>query len=283
MAFANFVHLRVHTSYSLAEGAIKVKDLVALCQKETMPAVAITDTANLFGALEFATSAAAGGVQPIIGCQINIRCQPREGKGNLQVVGGTGHVKPPPDQMVLLAQSEVGYGNLMALVSQAYLESDPGELPQIARDSLTDRSAGLIALSGSPRGAVSRLLKEQRQAAAHEELTWLSKTFPGRLYVELQRHGLAEEAALEEGLLDLAYELELPLVATNDCYFSDRSIAEAHDALLCIAQGMTVSNHNRRRVTPEHGFKSADEMRALFADLPEAVDNTLVIAQRCAF
>lgn len=283
MAFANFVHLRVHTSYSLAEGAIKVKDLVALCQKETMPAVAITDTANLFGALEFATSAAAGGVQPIIGCQINIRCQPREGKGNLQVVGGTGHVTPPPDQMVLLAQSEVGYGNLMALVSQAYLESDPGELPQIARDSLTDRNAGLIALSGGPRGAVSRLLKEQRQAAAHEELTWLSKTFPGRLYVELQRHGLAEEAALEEGLLDLAYELELPLVATNDCYFSDRSIAEAHDALLCIAQGMTVSNHNRRRVTPEHGFKSADEMRALFADLPEAVDNTLVIAQRCAF
>ena len=107
--------------------------------------------------------------------------------------------------------------------------------------------------------------------------------FPNRLYVELQRHGLAGEMAVEEGLLDLAYALDVPLVATNDCYFADRAMYEAHDALLCIAQGVTVSHQHRRRVTPEHGFKSAEEMRALFADLPEAVDNSLIVAQRCAY
>lgn len=283
MAYADFVHLHVHTAYSLAEGAIKVNDLIALCRREAMPAVAVTDTSNLFGALEFAISAAAGGVQPIIGCQINIRCLPREDKGALHVVGGTGHISPPPDQLVLLAQSEAGYQNLMALVSQAYLDSDPGELPQISRALLEERNNGLIALSGGPKGTVSRLIKEQQYAAARAELTWLAATFPQRLYVELQRHGLADESVIEESLLDLAYDLDLPLVATNDCYFADRSIAEAHDVLLCIAQGMTVSNHNRRRVTTEHGFKSAAEMRKLFDDLPEAVDNTLVIAQRCAF
>ncbi len=283
MAYADFVHLHVHTAYSLAEGAIKVNDLIALCRREAMPAVAVTDTSNLFGALEFAISAAAGGVQPIIGCQINIRCLPREDKGALHVVGGTGHISPPPDQLVLLAQSEAGYQNLMALVSQAYLDSDPGELPQISRALLEERNNGLIALSGGPKGTVSRLIKEQQHAAARAELTWLAATFPQRLYVELQRHGLADESVIEESLLDLAYDLDLPLVATNDCYFADRSIAEAHDVLLCIAQGMTVSNHNRRRVTTEHGFKSAAEMRKLFDDLPEAVDNTLVIAQRCAF
>ena len=131
MPHADFVHLRVHTAYSLAEGAIKIKDLITQCAAARMPAVAITDSANMFGALEFATVAAEAGVQPIIGCQINIRAEAREERGRLAVVGGTGHVSPPPDQLVLLAQSEAGYQNLIALVSQAYLDTDPGEAPQL--------------------------------------------------------------------------------------------------------------------------------------------------------
>ncbi|MEC8005601.1 MAG: DNA polymerase III subunit alpha [Pseudomonadota bacterium] len=283
MPHADFVHLRVHTAYSLAEGAIKIKDLITQCAAARMPAVAITDSANMFGALEFATVAAEAGVQPIIGCQINIRAEVREERGRLAVVGGTGHVSPPPDQLVLLAQSEAGYQNLIALVSQAYLDTDPGEAPQIDVAQLAARADGLIALTGGPAGPVNRLLAGEQTPAARATLETLRTIFPNRLYVELQRHGLAGETAVEEALLDLAYELDVPLVATNDCYFADRAMYEAHDALLCIAQGVTVSHQHRRRVTPEHGFKSAEDMRALFADLPEAVDNSLIIAQRCAY
>ena len=280
MPHADFVHLHVHSAYSLSEGAIKLKQLIALCQAHAMPAVAVTDTGNLFGALEFALAACDAGVQPIIGCQLGIARE--EQAGGLNGANRSGH-KPAPDQLVLLAQSEAGYRNLLKLSSRAYLEGEPGASPQLPLSALDDCSDGLIVLTGGAVGAIGRCLADGQDEAADASLQRLKTLFPGRLYVELMRHGLPVEARIEEKLIDLAYANDLPLVATNDVYFADRGLFEAHDALLCIAGGTYVSEDQRRRLTPEHYFKSAAEMRALFEDLPEAVDNTLVIARRCAF
>ncbi len=274
MSHSDFVHLRVHSAYSLSEGAIKVKDLITLCQKHGMPAAAITDSSNLFGTLEYAFSAKGAGLQPIIGCQLAIS------RSDVDVRTA---VRPEPDQLPLLVQNETGYLNLMKLVSKAFLETEPGHTPQIDVESLAAHSQGLLALSGGPAGAVGRLLNAGRNQEAEDELLRLSQIFAGRFYVEIMRHDLPEEHAIEERLIDLAYSLDLPLVATNDVFFADEGMYRAHDALICIAEGAYVSQDERRRLTVQHRFKSAKEMRALFADLPEAIDNTLVIARRCSY
>ncbi len=278
MSLAPFVHLRVHTAYSLLEGAIHIADLAERCRAEGMPAVAMTDSANLFGALEFSETMAAAGVQPIIGVSLPVETPHGEPPR-------PGHQKPRPDALVLLVQNETGYRNLMALVSKAHLESEAHEAPHIALGDLAEngRSAGLIALTGGPDGPLGRLLRSGQTEKAEALLGDLKALFPGRLYVEILRHGLPEEEETEPAFVDLAYAHDLPLVATNQCFFPDADMYEAHDALLCIAEGAYVSETERRRLTPEHRFKSADEMAALFADLPEAIDNTRVIAQRCAF
>ena len=275
MPLADFVHLRVHSAYSLSEGAIKLKDLVAACRREAMPAVAVTDTGNLFGALEFSMAAAEAGVQPIIGCLLRLA---REEAAAPAAANGT---QPAPDAIVLLVQSETGYRNLLKLISKSFLETDPGETPHSQWADLESHAEGLIALTGGPAGPVGRLLRAGQEAAAEAVLTRLAGIFPGRLYVELMRHGRPDES--EARLIDLAYAHDLPLVATNDAYFLDSGMHEAHDALLCIAEGAYVGQSDRRRLTAEHRFKTAAEMTLLFADLPEAVQNTLVVAQRCAF
>ena len=274
MPHADFVHLRVHSAYSLSEGAIKVKELIALCKAERMPAVAIADTGNVFGALEFSTAAAEAGVQPILGCQVWVR---HEGDG-------LRHLKAPePAQLVLLVQDRAGYANLIRLVSEAFLDTPPGETPQTSLERVCALSGGLIVLTGGKGGPVARYLLEGRAPAAEAALLKLAAAFPGRTYVELQRHGLPEEERVEGALIDLAYAHAVPLVATNDCYFASADIYDAHDALLCIADGAYVAQDERRRLTVDHRFKSAGDMRALFADLPEACDNTLTIARRCGF
>ena len=277
MAYADFVHLRVHTAYSLLEGAIRTGPLVELCREQRMPAVAITDTGNLFGALEFSEACAHAGVQPIIGSAIALDATPEE-----RGASGLGR-RPEPGRLVLLAQDEGGYRNLMALSSRSFLDTAPGETPRVTLDLLRARSAGLIALTGGPRGLLGMLLLASQTAAVEKLVTALQEIFRGRLYVELQRHGMDEERDTEPAFLDLAYARDLPLVATNEVYFGDASMYEAHDALLCIEQRTTVGVQDRRRLTPEHRFKSAAEMREVFADLPESIDNTLVIAQRCAY
>ncbi|MEO5335621.1 MAG: DNA polymerase III subunit alpha [Magnetospirillum sp. WYHS-4] len=280
MAHAGFVHLRVHTAYSLSEGAIRVKDLAKLCQKAAMPAVAMTDTNNLFGALEFSESCAKGGIQPIVGCQLDIAREEAEARvpGRLPGAGG-----PKSDPLVLLVQNREGYGNLLKLLGEAYMGSADASEPKVSLSFLECHAGGLIALTGGAAGAVGRLLGEGQAEAAEALLLRLAAAFSGRLYVELQRHGTEAEAAVEDALIDLAYRHGLPLVATNETFFASRDMYESHDALLCIAGGTTLSAAERRRLTPEHYFKSAEEMRKLFADLPEAVDNTLVVARRCAF
>jgi DNA polymerase-3 subunit alpha len=283
MPHASFVHLRVHSAYSLSEGAIRIEVLIKYCREFGIPAVAVTDTNNLFGALEFSHAASDAGVQPILGCQLAItRQEPagaRPGYGPAKASG------PESDPVVLLVQNAVGYRNLLKLVriSQFGANGEAPLAPRVALDDLARHAQGLILLIGGPAGPVGRLLAAGLAAAAEAILARLAEAFPGRLYVELMRHGLPEEKSTEPGFLDLAYRHDLPLVATNEAFFPERRMFEAHDALLCVAQGVTLSAAERRRVTPEHYLKSPDEMRALFADLPEAADNTLAIAKRCAF
>jgi DNA polymerase-3 subunit alpha len=277
MPLANFVHLRVHTAYSLSAGAIRIKELAGLCKAERMPAVAITDSGNLFGALEFATTCSAVGVQPIIGCEIAVE------RGNPEGGSRLGRALCEPDRIVLLVQNEAGYRNLLQLVSRSYLASDLPSEPSISLRDLAGASDGLLCLAGGPKGPVGRLLAEGQAEAAEAVLSELAASFPNRLYVELTRHGAADEARSEPGLIELAYRHGLPLVATNDVYFPDRDFYEAHDALLCIAQGTVVADADRKRLTRSHYFRPAAEMREVFVDLPEACDNTLVIARRCAF
>ncbi len=272
----NFIHLRTRSAYSLSEGAIKVDKLVALAAKHGMPAVAMTDRNNLFGALEFAQAATKLGVQPIIGCDIGIK---REDEGGF---GAAGRVQTP-DFLLLLVQNETGYRNLMHLVSAAWLAPTPGEPTQIPLTALDGYTEGLICLAGAPGSALGRLAAEAQGDAAKLLLEKLTQLFPRRLYIEIQRHGMDVERKAEPMLLELAYAMDIPLVATNDAQFADRDMHEAHDILLCIAEGVHVADPNRRRLTPEHYFKSAAEMRAGYSDLPEAIDNTLVIARRCAF
>ena len=274
MPLADFIHLRVHTAYSLSAGAIKVKELVGLCKKNKMPAVAITDSGNLFGALEFATACAAEGIQPIVGCEIALVAH--------EVADGT-RPQREPERVVVLVQSESGYRNLLRLVSRSFLDSDAGAEPAVTLTDLAAHSEGLLCLTGGAKGPLGRLIADGQDHAAGILIGALKDAFPDRLYVELTRHGMTEEARTENGLVDLAYEHDLPLVATNDAYFPNADYYEAHDALLCIAQGKVVDDNDRARLTPDHYFRPAPEMRVLFADLPEACDNTLVIAQRCAF
>ncbi|WP_026440405.1 DNA polymerase III subunit alpha [Acidocella facilis] len=265
MPHADFVHLRVHSAYSLSEGAIKPDKLASLAAADNMPAVAITDSSNMFGTLEFTQYCTKSGVQPIIGCQLALT---RLGF-NL-----------PPDPVVALAQTEAGYANLQKLSSLSFLTGDAIK-PQITREQLCDFSEGLFLLTGGALGPIGRLLAEGQIDEARAYLAALHAAFPERLAIEIQRHGEPVEQATEPGFLLLAEEFALPLVATNECFFAKREMYEAHDALLCIAEGRVLAEKDRRRVTPEHWFKPAAMMRELFADLPDACDNTLAIAQSC--
>ena len=274
--YAPFVHLRVHSAYSLAEGAIRIKDLVPLARKLNMPAVAVTDSGNLFGAVEFSLTAAKAGVQPIVGCQFYIEKPEQTTQKNRKC--------EMPDQIVLLAQNHAGYLNLVKLSSEAFLHPLPHtEKPALTWEALAAHSGGLICLTGGAKGSLARMIAENRAAEADKLLVQMQGMFEDRLYIELERHGTAEEVAVEDGLLDLAYARNVPIVATNNCYFDDPSMYEAHDALMCIAESAYVQDDNRRKVTPEHYFKSAEQMAELFKDLPEAIENTVHIARRCAF
>jgi DNA polymerase-3 subunit alpha len=279
MTHADFVHLRVHTAYSLSEGAIRIKDLVLLCQKHQMPAVAITDTNNLFGGMEFSSAVAKGGIQPVIGCQLIISPESPAAVRPFSRLPQKNGV----DSIALLVQNEKGYRNLLKLLAIAHLSKNDSENPEVSLEDLSRHSHGLIALTGGASGPLGRPLLEGNKPEAEQRLVDLKKAFPGRLYVELMRHGLEVEALTEPGMIELADHHELPLVATNEVFFSAPDMYDAHDALICIAEGAYVSDTDRRRLTPEHYFKSAAEMRALFSDLPDAIDNTLLIAQRCAF
>jgi DNA polymerase-3 subunit alpha len=268
-----FIHLRVRSAYSLLEGAVRAEALGRLAASQGMPSVAIADRCNLFGALEFSVACKEAGIQPIVGCALPVTG-----------IGGRSPerwAKTPT--LVLLAQSEAGYLNLSELSSKAFLEADGIEEPSVPWSEVAARADGLILLSGGTEGPVDPLFAAGKPEEAAAALATMAEAFGDRFYVEIQRHGLASQAAAEPGLVAWAYANDVPLVATNDVYFPEADLYSAHEALLCIADGAFIGQEERRRVTPEHWFKPAADMRALFADLPEACDNTIDIARRCAF
>jgi len=280
IAKVGFVHLHVHTAFSLREGAIPVGKLLKLAMADSMPAVAVTDVNNLFGALEISEKFAKDGVQPIAGCQLTVDF------GDLEALRTRGEALSPDagrGALVLLAQTEQGYGHLMRLVSRAWLGTDSGDSPHVSLADLAESAGGLIALSGGPNGPLDRAFAFGKPEVAQARLAALAPLYPNRFYVELQRHGLESEQEIEPALVDMAYRAGLPLVATNEPYFASAADYEAHDALMCIADGAVVGQDNRRRLTPEHRFKTREEMVALFADLPEATRNSVEIAMRCSY
>jgi DNA polymerase-3 subunit alpha len=272
-----FVHLHVHSAFSLREGALAIETLAKLAKADGMPALAVTDTNNLFGALEFSEKLAKAGVQPIVGAQVTVDFGDAPSSSSRLA-----ELRIARAPIVLLAQAEAGYRNLMRLVSSLWLDPKEGDEAHLPFDALHGAD-GLIALTGGPCGAIDRPLAAHMADLAEARLGRLRETFGDRLYIELQRHGLESEVTLEPALIDLADRLGLPLVATNEPYFAARPDYEAHDALLCIAEGALLSTNERRRLTPEHRFKTRAEMQSLFADLPEAIEASVEIAMRCAY
>jgi DNA polymerase III subunit alpha len=273
-----FVHLRVHSAYSLLEGALPLKKILSKAIADNQPAIAITDTNNLFVALEFAQKAVGDGLQPIIGCQLSIDMEDQsdERRNSHQQLA-----KLPT--IVVLAANAVGYERLVDLISRAYLSGEGHHSTHICRSWLEEGGTeGLIALTGAGTGPVDVVLKEGNATLAEARLLKLKEIFGDRLYVELQRHG-AYDRRHEHKVVTLAYDHDLPLVATNEAFFPSKADYDAHDALMAVAHNAIVSDDSRFRLTPDHYLKSRAEMSALFADLPEALENTVEIARRCSF
>ncbi|MDR1266921.1 MAG: DNA polymerase III subunit alpha [Holosporales bacterium] len=269
---ALFLHLRTHSAYSLSEGAIKVPALLDLAKQHKMPALALTDRNNLFGALVFSENALEAGIQPIIGCLLNV-----EHPGS---PGGKARV---PTSLSLLVQNEQGYKNLSKLVSHAHLRSSHTDWPEVPGEVLAEHASGLIALTSGKWGSLGRFLLEGNKTEAQQYLAHMQTLFGDRVYVEIARHGEAREQAIEEPMLDLAFSLKIPIVATNAVFYATPDLFDAHDILLCIAQGVALADSDRETSSAAYYFKSQEDMRSLFSDLPEAIANTSVIAQRCAF
>ena len=276
--YPKYIHLRVHTEYSLLEGATRLKKLPEFCKANDMPAIAVTETNNLFSALEFSVLFKDHGLQPIIGCQIDFKFT--------DVVPD--RRSPTTAPIVLLAQNELGYKNLMKLSSEMYIQNDD-EKVEISFEQLEKHADGLICLTGGSKGPLGQLILTAQDKAARDLLLKFHDIFSDCLYLELQRHpqgaGLPkEENDSEPVFINMAYDLNIPLIATNDVYFDNGEMYEAHDALLCIADGVYVDQQEpRRSVTNQHYFKTQEEMATLFADLPEALESTIEVAQRCAF
>ncbi|MBV9884306.1 MAG: DNA polymerase III subunit alpha [Sphingomonadaceae bacterium] len=264
---APYVPLRIFSSYTMLEGAIEPKAIAKQAKQLEFPAVALTDRNGLYAAMPFTEACIAAGVQPIIGTLLGVARPAVEGRA------------AAIDFLPLYAQDETGYANLCALVSEAHLGRPVEEDAHVPLDALEGRTEGLIALTGGGEGTLARLIAEGQEADAVADR--LEALFPGRLYVELSRRGDPVEQAAEAGLIELAYARGLPLVATNPAAYVDPAFHRAHDAMLCIAQSSQIDRDDRVRSSTEIWMKPAAEMRTLFADLPEAIENTSVIARRC--
>jgi DNA polymerase-3 subunit alpha len=271
----DFVHLHVHTQYSLLDGANPISSLLGQAAQMRMPALAVTDHGNLFGAVEFYQKAHAAGVKPIIGCEMYVAPKSRFDKEPSGPHNEYNH-------LILLARDNTGYKNLLKLVSAAHLEGFYYK-PRIDKELLSQHAEGLIGLSACLRGEVPQLIAKERfdeaRAAAGEHTEILGRE---NFYLELQDNKLEEQIKVNNGLIQLGKKMDLPLAATNDCHYLRRADSKAHDILLCLQTGKTVTDPNRMRFgTDEHYFKSYDEMLAGFGELPQALLNTKIIAERC--
>ncbi|HID96512.1 MAG TPA: DNA polymerase III subunit alpha [Candidatus Latescibacteria bacterium] len=276
MSPVNFVHLHNHTMYSLLDGAIRIDRMVERAKEWGMPAIAITDHGNMFGAIEFYKKVQNAGLKPIIGCEVYVAIEGRSKKHSAWGINdGATH-------LILLARNNKGYQNLMKLVSRGYLEGFYYH-PRVDKELLGEYSEGLIALSGCSKGEVAHLilsgdLKRAEQSAMEYRSIFGDENF----YLEVQRHNIEDEEKVNQGLIEIGKRLDIPLVATNDCHYIEKTDAPAHEVLLCIQTGKTLGDENRMRFeSDEVYFKSPEEMWGPFGDLPEALENTLKIADRC--
>ncbi len=271
----SFCHLHLHSHYSLLDGANRIPDLIDEAKKQGMPAIALTDHGNMFGAVQFHDAAQEAGIKPIIGCEVYVARNGRKNK-----TGGSAN----SNHLILLAKNKTGYHNLVRLVSLGYLEGFYFR-PRIDKALLAQHAEGLICLTACIQGIVPQLIIQNSFDAARKEAADLLEIFgPGNFYLELQDHGIEEQAIANEGLIRLSKELGIPLVATNDCHYLKRRQSKSHDALLCIQTGKKVSDVNRMSYqTDEFYLKSYEEMQSLFSHVPEALSNTLEIAGKCDF
>ena len=273
-----FVHLHLHTQYSLLDGANKVSNLMPQVAAYDMPAVAMTDHGNMFGAVDFYRTAAQHGVKPIIGCEVYVAPHSRFDKNlpgaDNQEHGGNFH-------LVLLAMNLDGYRNLCRLVTAGYTDGFYRK-PRVDKALLRELNSGIIALSGCLSGELARTMLGNREKSAREVAEEYAAIFDQRFYIEIQANHLPQQEQLNPALIELARELSLPLVATNDCHYLHAEDAEAHEVLLCVQSGKVMSDDKRWRLgTDQLYVKSPEVMRAEFADHPQAIDATLDIAKRC--
>ncbi len=271
----SFVHLHLHTEYSLLDGMCRCKEVAKRAAKLGMPAVAMTDHGNLFGAIEFYQACKGAGVKPILGCEIYLA--PKSMHEKHEIPG-----RKRATHLTLLARDEIGWHNLSKLVTHGHLEGSYYGKPRVDRESLAEYSNGVTCLSGCISGPVNEWLLKDDEEKARETLAELRDIYGGgHTFVEIHNHGLEPEQKVTPALIRLARDLGLPLVAANDVHFISRDDHEAHDVMICIGTGRLVIDENRMHYSPEVHFKTSEEMRALFAEVPEACDNTLAIAEQC--
>ena len=262
-----FVHLRVHTEFSIVDGLVQIKPLLDVLPKKGMNAIAVTDYCNFFAAVKFFQSAISVGVKPILGC--DLPCHDPEKPTHISSI-------------VLLCQNEVGYRNLTRLVSKAYQEGQYLGEPRVHHAWISSHAEGLIALSGGRSGAIGQALLADDENTAYQLAHVFMNVFPGRFYLEIQRTGRPDESIYNERVVRMAEKLNLPLVATNDVRFLHEDDYEAHEARVCIHDGYALSDPRRNKnYTAQQYLRSADEMLALFSDLPQALQNTVEVSKRC--
>ena len=261
----SFNHIKIHTQYSICEGAIKIDDLKNYCKINKIRSLGLSDTSNLCGALEFAENLSKVGTQPIIGTQINFKFENTVGL------------------LPLIATNERGYKKIIELSSKSYLENDELSNPHVNMEELLNINEGVILFSGTIQGLFGKLF----QKGKNEEITNLYKklsiNYGDRFYLEIQRHGDQNENSFEKFNLKKSFEVNSPIIATNEVFYINKDMHEAHDALICIGTKTYINEKNRIKYTSEHYFKSNNEMSKLFSDLPEALQNNYNLPLRCNF
>ena len=277
MKHSDFVHLHLHTEYSLLDGACRVSDVVAKAQASKMPAIALTDHGSMYGAVEFFKEAKGAGLKPIIGCETYIAPGSRLEKK-------ASNAREAAYHLILLAKDETGYKNLVKLVSEAHLHGFYYK-PRIDKEVLAKYSKGLIGFTSCLKGEVPNKLLDDQIKEARAALDDYRQIFdPGDFYVELQDHGLEAQKKVNRSLLQWAKEFKLPLVATNDVHYTEHDHWEAHDVLICLQTQSVLADEKRMRYNADQFyFKTSEEMHELWKDHPEALKNTLAIAEKCSF
>src|ERR1043166_8712615 len=276
MSHADFVHLHLHTEYSLLDGACRLDRLMEKAHELKFPSLAITDHGVLYGAIDFYQAARDKGIKPIIGCEVYVAPGSRRDKKS--AAGG----RDVYHHLVLLAKDETGYRNLIQLVTAAHLEGYYYK-PRIDKEILAAHKEGLIALSGCLASEIPESIQKDQLAKAREAIDWFKQTLgPENFYLELQNHGFPEQAKVNRQLIPWAKEFGLKLVASNDVHYVEKSHSHAHDCLICIGTQTQLADTRRMKYAEEQFYvRSPEEMKARFAEVPEAIQNTLEVAEKC--